>query len=127
MVVIFDYDVESLVEGWGGLASQSPRLIVIDVFDEISHSCLEYGTGVIGWRDIYLIQLELGGMWNSHIYLVFTFIIEELIPLVFGMQMYWFLFGLYFYCIHCISVIIVLVISMYFIIDDVWHYPYFYM
>ena len=47
---------------------------------------------------------------------------EELIPLVFGMQMYWFLCGLYCYCIHGIYVVIVLVISMYLISDDVWLY-----
>ena len=48
MAVISDHDLESLVEGQGGLAFGGPELIMIDVFGDIPHSCLEYGTGVIG-------------------------------------------------------------------------------
>ena len=44
--------------------------------------------------------------------------IEELITLVFCMQMYWFLCGFYCYRIHGIFVFIMLVIRMCFINDD---------
>jgi len=43
-----DHEVESPVEGLGGLASGSPSFILMDLFYEIPHSCLEYGTRVIG-------------------------------------------------------------------------------
>ena len=42
---MFDYEVESLVEG--DLASGSLDLVLFDLFHEIPHSCLESGMGVI--------------------------------------------------------------------------------
>ena len=47
MIVLSKHVVESLIEVWVGLASRIPILIVIDIFDEILHSFLEYGMGVI--------------------------------------------------------------------------------
>jgi len=35
---------------------------LIDVFYEIPHSCLEYGMGVNGWREIWLSHSVVG--WN---------------------------------------------------------------
>ena len=65
MVVMYECEVESLVEGWGGLAFEIPGLIMIDVFDEIPHSCLEYGKRVIGWSENWLVQSMFG--WNVEV------------------------------------------------------------
>ena len=56
-----------------------------------------------------------------------TFNNEEIIPLVFGMQIYWFLCGIYCCCIHGISFVSVMVISMYLVSDDVCIYLWFYL
>ena len=64
--------------------------------------------------------------WNVEVpsLVGFTFNNEELIPLVFSMQIYWFMYG---FIIYCIFVVIMLVIIMYSISDDVWIYLCFYL
>ena len=66
------------------------------------------------------MSLWLGGTWKSHLRLVFIFINEELIPFLFDVYIYWFICGFYFYFIDDISVVIMLVMSMYSDSDDVW-------
>ena len=78
-----------------------------------------------GWLDeekFFLANLWLGGTWKSHLWLVFKFSNEEIIPLVFGMKMYYLFFGFHWCYIHGIFVAIMLVISVYFISDVVWLY-----
>jgi len=48
VLVMFDCEVESLFDGLRWIASGSPGWFLIDVFYEIPHSFLEYGTGVNG-------------------------------------------------------------------------------
>lgn len=45
---MFEHEIESLVDGSGGLASGSLDLVLFELFHEIRHSCLEYGVRVIG-------------------------------------------------------------------------------
>ena len=48
VLVMFDSEVESLFDGLRWMAFGSPVRVLIDVFYEIPHSCLEYGTWVNG-------------------------------------------------------------------------------
>ena len=57
-----DREVESLFDGLRWMTFGSPGWVLIDVFYEIPHSCLEYGTGVNDWREIWLIHSMVG--WN---------------------------------------------------------------
>jgi len=41
----------TMVEGFGGLASGSPGWFYFGLSHVIPHSCLEYGTGVIGLKE----------------------------------------------------------------------------
>ena len=55
-------EVESLFDGLRWMASRIPGWFWIDVLYEIPHSCLEYGMGVNGWREIWLSHSTVG--WN---------------------------------------------------------------
>lgn len=68
-------EVESLVEGRGGLASRRPNLVFLGLFREMPHSCLEYGTWVTGWKK-YLVHLSLwsSSMWKSLTWLTFSYV-----------------------------------------------------
>ena len=46
--VMFDREVESLFDGLRLFGLEKPWMVLIDVFYEIPHSCLEYGMRVNG-------------------------------------------------------------------------------
>jgi len=46
--LMFDHEVESLFDGLRWMAFGSPIWVLINVFYEIPHSCVEYGMGVNG-------------------------------------------------------------------------------
>ena len=48
MVVMSDREVESLFDGLRWFGILKPWIFLFDVFCEIPHSCLEYGTRVAG-------------------------------------------------------------------------------
>ena len=64
LVIVSDLQLWGGINGWGlrRLASGSPILVLLDAFYEIPHSFLEYGTGVIGWRETWLRESMIG--WN---------------------------------------------------------------
>jgi len=64
-LVISGCEVESLFDGLRWMASWSPGWVLIDVFYDIPHSCLEYGTGVNDWREIWLIHYMV--RWNIEV------------------------------------------------------------
>jgi len=63
--LISDYEVESLFDGLRWMASGIPGWFLIDVFYDILHSCLEYGTRVNDWREIWLNHSMVG--WNVEV------------------------------------------------------------
>jgi len=48
VLVMSDHEVESLVEGSSGWPLEAMVSFCFSFFHDIPHSCLEYGTGVIG-------------------------------------------------------------------------------
>jgi len=46
--VMYNHEVESLIDELRWIAYGSPGLVLTNVFYEIPHSCLEYGMGVNG-------------------------------------------------------------------------------
>ena len=72
---------------------RNPWLVLLWVL----HSCLEYVTGLIGWKkDLVELNLWSGGMWNSKAWLDFSYDNKSSFPLVFYVKMYLLICGFIF-------------------------------
>ena len=106
-LVMSDHEVESLDEGWGSLASRCHGLVLIDVFYEIPHSCLEYGMGVTGWREICLSHVfgwvERGSTRFGFIFLMeirAIFLLYWCVNIFFIMWLIRFFYACHFCCLY---------------------------
>ena len=117
--VMSDHELEQLFDGlrWFGL--WKPWMVLIDVFYEIPHSCLEYGTWVISWRETWLSYSTV--WWNVVFpYRVGFCIINMRLFLVISWVLLWLICALNGCCFLGIYVVIMLVISMHYDNGYVW-------
>jgi len=117
---MFDHEVESLFDGWRWMAYEIPWWFWIDVFYEIPHSCLEYGTTVNGWREIWLNHYMVGCNMVVPYWVGFWIINMELFLLVISWVLYWSICELYGYCFLGISIVTMLIMNMYYDSGYVW-------
>ena len=102
--------------GWGGLASGSPSLVLMDCS---MRSHIHAWNMARGWRteERFGSTMSMVGWFMEFQNLVCLYIIiMRLILLVNSCVLYWFIYGLYGCCFLDISIVIMLVMNMYYVL-----------